>query len=127
MRECSGISLDTLRIRGEWLTHGTGLQEQRPMGVSSFLWTGEMVRISLIPAALLTSILRRLMLTASVVVSIYKRQAPLKTHSSLEHHADVFIAEEVMPRSYRSFHSFVFTPNMNELGNLKGNCLEFSR
>lgn len=70
MHECSGDSLDTLRVRGEWLTHGTRLQE--PMGVSSFLWAGEMVRISLIPTALLTSILMRL-ITASVVISIYKR------------------------------------------------------
>ena len=70
------------------------LQEQRPLGVSSFLWAGEEVTVSLIPTALLTSIAGRLRLTASVVVSIYKRLAPLNTHSSLERHANVFIAED---------------------------------
>lgn len=92
MGECSGVSLATLEIRGESLTVVVPLFGS-PLGVSSFLYAGEKVAGSLLPAALLRSISGRLRLTASVVVSIYTRLAPLTAHSSVQHRANVSIAD----------------------------------
>lgn len=55
--------------------------------MSSFLWAREEVTEL---TALLMSISGRLGLTASVVVPLYKRLAPL---SVVEHHANVFTAD----------------------------------
>lgn len=80
MGKCSGVSLVTLEIKGDFLTLLVQFFRSRDLwGMSSFLWAGKEGTVSVLSTALLARISGRLRVTASVVVPIYRGQAPLNT------------------------------------------------